>query len=44
MAFLKEVKEQTLCASDITCFGTWKAGAHSGILSELDALLTDIPL
>jgi hypothetical protein len=32
------------CGCDIFHFGTWKSGSFSGTITELDALLTDIPL
>jgi hypothetical protein len=40
--FWKGAKECTYCASDILYFGTWKTGAHSNIIAEVDALLTNI--
>jgi hypothetical protein len=42
--FWKGAKECTFCASDILHFGTWKTGAHSDIIAELDALLMNIPM
>jgi hypothetical protein len=32
------------CGCDILHFGTSKAGSFSGTITELDAILTDIPL
>jgi hypothetical protein len=35
---------KTSCASKLLHFGVWKAGAFSDLISEADAILTDIPL
>jgi hypothetical protein len=43
-SFWKGAIEQTSCGCDILHFGTWKAGSFSETITELDALLTDIPL
>jgi hypothetical protein len=40
----KGATEQTSCGCDILHFGTWKTGSFSETITELDALLTDIPL
>jgi hypothetical protein len=40
--FWKGSKERTSCGSDILHFGTWKAGAHIDIISEVDTPLTNI--
>jgi hypothetical protein len=43
-SFWKGATERTSCGCDILHFGTWKAGSFSETITELDALLTDIPL
>jgi hypothetical protein len=43
-SFWKGATERMSCGCDIFHFGTWKAGYFSEIITELDALLTDIPL
>jgi hypothetical protein len=43
-SFWKGPAERTSCGCDILHFGTWKAGSFSGTITELDAILTDIPL
>jgi hypothetical protein len=43
-SFWKGAIERTSCGCDILHFGTWKAGAFSETIMEMDALLTDIPL
>jgi hypothetical protein len=43
-AFWKGATERTFCGCDILHFGTWKAGSFSETITELDALLTGIPL
>jgi hypothetical protein len=43
-SFWKGATERTSCGYDILHFGTWKAGSFSGTITELDALLTYIPL
>jgi hypothetical protein len=40
----KGATERTSCGCDILYFGTQKAGSFSETKTELDALLTDIPL
>jgi hypothetical protein len=43
-SFWKGATERTSCGCDIMHFGTWKAGSFSETITELDALLADIPL
>jgi hypothetical protein len=43
-SFRKGATERTSCGYDILHFGTWKAGSFSENITELDALLKDIPL
>jgi hypothetical protein len=43
-SFWKGATERTSCGCDILHFGTWKEGSFSGTITELYALLTDIPL
>jgi hypothetical protein len=43
-SFWKGATERTSCGCDILHFVTWKAGSFSETITELDALLTDIPL
>jgi hypothetical protein len=43
-SFCKGATERTSCGCDILHFGTRKAGSFSGTITELDAILTDIPL
>jgi hypothetical protein len=43
-SFCKGATERKSCECDILHFGTWKAGSFSGTITELDALLTYIPL
>jgi hypothetical protein len=43
-SFWNGATERTSCGCDILHFGTWKAGSFSGTITELGALLTDIPL
>jgi hypothetical protein len=42
--FWRVAKENASCASKLLHFGVWKAVAFSDLISELDAILTDIPL
>jgi hypothetical protein len=42
--FWKGATDRTSCGCDIVNFGTWKSGSFSEIITEPDALLTDIPL
>jgi hypothetical protein len=43
-SFWKGSTERKSCGCEILQFGTWKAGSFSWTITELDALLTDIPL
>jgi hypothetical protein len=43
-SFWKGATEQTPCGCEILHFGTWKSGSFSETITELGALLTDIPL
>jgi hypothetical protein len=43
-SFWKVATERKSCGCDLFNFGTLKAGSFSGTITELDALLTDIPL
>jgi hypothetical protein len=43
-SFWKGATERNSCGCDILHFGTWKEGSFSETITELDALLTDIPL
>jgi hypothetical protein len=43
-SFWKTATERTSCGCDILHFGTWKSGFFSEIITELDDLLTNIPL
>jgi hypothetical protein len=43
-SFWKGATDQTSCGCDILHFGTWKSGSFSETITELDAILTYIPL
>jgi hypothetical protein len=43
-SFWKGATGKMSCGCDILHFGTWKAGSFSENITELDAILTDIPL
>jgi hypothetical protein len=43
-SFWKGATERTSYGCNILHFGTWKSGSFSKTITELDALLTDIPL
>jgi hypothetical protein len=43
-SFCKGATERKSCGCDILHFGTWKSEFFSETITELDALLTDIPL
>jgi hypothetical protein len=43
-SFWRGAKEKISCASKLLHFGVWKAGSSSDLISEVDAILTDIPL
>jgi hypothetical protein len=43
-SFWKGATDPTSCGCDILHFGTWKEGSFSETITELDALLADIPL